>query len=210
MPLHGDDPADRPAFRDPDKLSRWCAPSCASLALTNASLHHQLHSRACLALTSNRVADRPDHPARQAAGLRDGGAGDAGGTDARRTVRSFFSRWLTQQHERDSRKPRRADCRDHCAGQVRAARRPELAARIYVRRCRRCELTNQPLELAARSRHGPGSRSPTLLTSQCFFAGGLRYSELGFKPAGAQVNSSLLIIAVVAILLPAGFNATFR
>ena len=52
-------------------------------------------------------------------------------------------------------------------------------------------------------------RSWCPLTLQCFFAGGLKYSELGFKPAGAQVNSSLLIIAVIAVLLPAGFNATF-
>jgi Ca2+:H+ antiporter len=36
----------------------------------------------------------------------------------------------------------------------------------------------------------------------CFFAGGTRFSEQGFSAAAAQINSSLLILSVVAVLLP--------
>lgn len=43
----------------------------------------------------------------------------------------------------------------------------------------------------------------------CFFAGGIRYSEQGFKDTAAQLNSSLLVISVIAILIPAGYNAAF-
>jgi Ca2+:H+ antiporter len=37
----------------------------------------------------------------------------------------------------------------------------------------------------------------------CFFAGGSRFSEQGFSVGAAQINSSLLIISVVGMLLPA-------
>jgi Ca2+:H+ antiporter len=41
-----------------------------------------------------------------------------------------------------------------------------------------------------------------LVLGMCFFAGGMRYSEQGFSLAAAQINSSLLIISVVAVLIP--------
>jgi Ca2+:H+ antiporter len=40
----------------------------------------------------------------------------------------------------------------------------------------------------------------------CFFAGGTRFSEQGFGNSAAQINSSLLVIAVMAVLLPAAFD----
>lgn len=48
-----------------------------------------------------------------------------------------------------------------------------------------------------------------LVLGMCFFAGGLRYSEQTFAETGAQLNSSLLVVSVIAILLPAGFFAAF-
>jgi Ca2+:H+ antiporter len=44
----------------------------------------------------------------------------------------------------------------------------------------------------------------------CFFAGGVRYSEQGFGLSSAQVNSSLLSIAVIAVLLPGAFDVAIR
>ncbi|GAA5834669.1 hypothetical protein JCM3766R1_003635 [Sporobolomyces carnicolor] len=53
--------------------------------------------------------------------------------------------------------------------------------------------------------------SNLLLVLGCvFFVGGIKYSEQGFKDTAAQMNSSLLVMAVFAILLPAGFNAAFQ
>ncbi|GAA5967451.1 hypothetical protein JCM3765_001879 [Sporobolomyces pararoseus] len=49
-----------------------------------------------------------------------------------------------------------------------------------------------------------------LVLGMVFFVGGIKYSEQGFKDTAAQMNSSLLVIAVFAILLPAGFNAAFQ
>jgi Ca2+:H+ antiporter len=40
----------------------------------------------------------------------------------------------------------------------------------------------------------------------CFFAGGTRFSEQGFGISAAQLNSTLLVIAVIAVLLPAAFD----
>ncbi|POY73204.1 hypothetical protein BMF94_3537, partial [Rhodotorula taiwanensis] len=48
-----------------------------------------------------------------------------------------------------------------------------------------------------------------LVLGMCFFAGGIKYSEQGFKVGAAQLNSSLLVISVIAVLLPAAFNAAF-
>ncbi|KZT59151.1 calcium/proton exchanger [Calocera cornea HHB12733] len=45
-----------------------------------------------------------------------------------------------------------------------------------------------------------------LVLGMCFFAGGTRYSEQGFLVAPAQLNSSLLVLSVIAVLLPAAFN----
>ncbi|KAI5481582.1 pentatricopeptide repeat protein [Pseudohyphozyma bogoriensis] len=49
-----------------------------------------------------------------------------------------------------------------------------------------------------------------LVLGMCFFAGGVKFSEQGFKDTAAQLNSSLLVIAVIAILIPAGYNAAFN
>ncbi|KAK0548368.1 hypothetical protein OC846_004498 [Tilletia horrida] len=45
-----------------------------------------------------------------------------------------------------------------------------------------------------------------LVLGCCFFAGGLKYREQEFKMTAAQLNSSLLLIAVIAVLIPAGFH----
>ncbi|GAA5968250.1 hypothetical protein JCM11641_003783 [Rhodosporidiobolus odoratus] len=48
-----------------------------------------------------------------------------------------------------------------------------------------------------------------LVLGMCFFCGGIKFSEQGFKDTAAQLNSSLLVISVIAVLLPAGYNAAF-
>ncbi|KAG0143821.1 hypothetical protein CROQUDRAFT_162805 [Cronartium quercuum f. sp. fusiforme G11] len=48
-----------------------------------------------------------------------------------------------------------------------------------------------------------------LVLGMCFFAGGIRFSEQAFSITAAQLNSSLLIMSVIAILIPAGFHAAF-
>ncbi|KAI0767941.1 calcium/proton exchanger [Irpex lacteus] len=45
-----------------------------------------------------------------------------------------------------------------------------------------------------------------LVLGMCFFAGGVRFSEQGFGISAVQVQSSLLILSVVAVLLPAAFH----
>lgn len=47
-----------------------------------------------------------------------------------------------------------------------------------------------------------------LVLGTCFFVGGLRFKEQEFKQTAAQLNSGLLMMAVVAVLIPAGFHAT--
>ena len=42
--------------------------------------------------------------------------------------------------------------------------------------------------------------------ARCFFAGGLRYAEQTMKSTAAQLNSSLLLIAVIAVLVPSAFH----
>jgi len=41
-----------------------------------------------------------------------------------------------------------------------------------------------------------------LVLGMCFFAGGTRFSEQGFMATTAQLNTSLLILSVTAILIP--------
>ena len=41
---------------------------------------------------------------------------------------------------------------------------------------------------------------------RCFFAGGVRYSEQTLKSTAAQLNASLLLIAVIAVLIPSAFH----
>lgn len=45
-----------------------------------------------------------------------------------------------------------------------------------------------------------------LVLGMCFFAGGTRFSEQGFGASAAQINSSLLILSVIGVLLPAAFQ----
>ncbi|KAJ3565778.1 hypothetical protein NP233_g7422 [Leucocoprinus birnbaumii] len=45
-----------------------------------------------------------------------------------------------------------------------------------------------------------------LVLGMCFFAGGLKYQEQGFGVGAVQLNSSLLLISVIAVLLPAAFH----
>ncbi|KAI0768060.1 calcium/proton exchanger [Trametes elegans] len=47
-----------------------------------------------------------------------------------------------------------------------------------------------------------------LVLGMCFFAGGTRFSEQGFGISVTQLNSSLLIMAVIAVLIPAAFHLT--
>lgn len=45
-----------------------------------------------------------------------------------------------------------------------------------------------------------------LVLGMCFFAGGVRYAEQTVKSTAAQLNSSLLLIAVIAVLIPSAFH----
>lgn len=47
-----------------------------------------------------------------------------------------------------------------------------------------------------------------LVLGMCFFVGGLRYKEQEFKQTAAQLNTSMLTMAVISALIPAGFHAT--
>lgn len=41
------------------------------------------------------------------------------------------------------------------------------------------------------------SNPPRLSSRRCFFAGGIKFSEQGFKDTAAQLNSSLLVVSVI-------------
>ncbi|KAK0204744.1 calcium/proton exchanger [Desarmillaria ectypa] len=45
-----------------------------------------------------------------------------------------------------------------------------------------------------------------LVLGMCFFAGGIKFQEQGFGQMATQLNSSLLVISVIAVLLPAAFH----
>lgn len=42
--------------------------------------------------------------------------------------------------------------------------------------------------------------------TRCFFAGGVRFAEQTIKSTAAQLNASLLLIAVIAVLIPSSFH----
>jgi len=42
--------------------------------------------------------------------------------------------------------------------------------------------------------------------TRCFFAGGVRFAEQTIKSTAAQLNASLLLIAVIAVLIPSAFH----
>ncbi|WVN88089.1 calcium/proton exchanger [Cryptococcus depauperatus CBS 7841] len=45
-----------------------------------------------------------------------------------------------------------------------------------------------------------------LVLGMCFFAGGVRFAEQVIKSTAAQLNASLLLIAVIAVLIPSAFH----
>lgn len=45
-----------------------------------------------------------------------------------------------------------------------------------------------------------------LVLGMCFFAGGVRFAEQAIKSTAAQLNASLLLIAVIAVLIPSAFH----
>ncbi|WWC70450.1 calcium/proton exchanger [Kwoniella pini CBS 10737] len=45
-----------------------------------------------------------------------------------------------------------------------------------------------------------------LVLGMCFFAGGVKYQEQAIKSTAAQLNASLLLIAVIAVLIPSAFH----
>ncbi len=45
-----------------------------------------------------------------------------------------------------------------------------------------------------------------LVLGMCFFAGGTRFKEQTIKSTAAQLNASLLLIAVIAVLIPSAFH----
>jgi len=49
-----------------------------------------------------------------------------------------------------------------------------------------------------------------LVLGMCFFAGGTRYSEQQFLSTASQINSSLLTLSVIAVLIPAAFQAAIK
>ncbi|KIK57255.1 hypothetical protein GYMLUDRAFT_46514 [Collybiopsis luxurians FD-317 M1] len=66
-------------------------------------------------------------------------------------------------------------------------------------------LTQCKLHIVQSSLIGSMLSNLLLVLGMCFFAGGIRFSEQGFGLIASQLNSSLLTIAVIAILLPAAF-----
>ena len=49
-----------------------------------------------------------------------------------------------------------------------------------------------------------------LVLGMCFFAGGVKYAEQTVKSTAAQLNSSLLLIAVIAVLIPSAFHFSIK
>ncbi|WWC89569.1 calcium/proton exchanger [Kwoniella dendrophila CBS 6074] len=45
-----------------------------------------------------------------------------------------------------------------------------------------------------------------LVLGMCFFAGGVKFAEQAIKSTAAQLNASLLLIAVIAVLIPSAFH----
>ncbi|KAJ7773846.1 Sodium/calcium exchanger protein-domain-containing protein [Mycena metata] len=67
-------------------------------------------------------------------------------------------------------------------------------------------LTHCELSIVQSSLIGSILSNLLLVLGMCFFCGGIKYSEQGFAAGAAQLNSSLLMISVGAMLLPAGFH----
>jgi Ca2+:H+ antiporter len=71
-------------------------------------------------------------------------------------------------------------------------------------------LTKCEIKIVQSSLIGSVLSNLLLVLGMCFFAGGTKYAEQGFGISATQVNSSLLTIAVIAVLLPGAFNLTIR
>ncbi|KAH8829633.1 calcium/proton exchanger [Flagelloscypha sp. PMI_526] len=59
------------------------------------------------------------------------------------------------------------------------------------------------LEVVQSSLVGSVLSNLLLVLGMCFFAGGVRYYEQGFAKGPSQLNSSLLVISVIAVMIPA-------
>ncbi|KAL7412571.1 Sodium/calcium exchanger protein-domain-containing protein [Mrakia frigida] len=70
-------------------------------------------------------------------------------------------------------------------------------------------LVKGDLDIVQSSMIGSILSNTLLVLGMCFFAGGLRFHEQGYGIRAAQLNISLLGIAVVAVVLPAAFHASF-
>lgn len=64
------------------------------------------------------------------------------------------------------------------------------------------------MRLTRESKILTGQCGPAPKKKGCFFYGGLRYSQQGFGNVGASLSSSVLIVSVIAMLVPTGFDAT--
>lgn len=71
-------------------------------------------------------------------------------------------------------------------------------------------LTKCQLQIVQSSLVGSILSNLLLVLGMCFFAGGTRFSEQGFGISASQINSSLLALAVIAVLLPAAFDSAVR
>jgi len=67
-------------------------------------------------------------------------------------------------------------------------------------------LTQCKLSIVQSSLVGAILSNILLVLGMCFFAGGTRFSEQGFLASAANLNSSLLILSVIAVLIPAVFH----
>jgi len=71
-------------------------------------------------------------------------------------------------------------------------------------------LTKCEIKIVQSSLIGSVLSNLLLVLGMCFFAGGTKYAEQGFGISATQVNSSLLTIAVIAVLLPGAFDLAIR
>ena len=66
----------------------------------------------------------------------------------------------------------------------------------------KCELT-----IVQTSLIGSVLSNILLVLGMCFFAGGLRFKEQQFQVTAAQINSSLLVMATIIVIIPAGYHS---
>ncbi|KDQ57174.1 hypothetical protein JAAARDRAFT_194344 [Jaapia argillacea MUCL 33604] len=83
-----------------------------------------------------------------------------------------------------------------------------IVAALKLKRPQIIALVKCELQVVQSSLVGSILSNILLVLGMCFFAGGTRFSEQGFGLAAAQINSTLLIISVIVVLLPAAFHFT--